>query len=179
VTWEADVARYAGFPLTADNKLVLDLWAGSENVAPQDNNPLAVNYPGYGGRSLGGHYAYPTEDAGARAMASFLLYPNYVGVMAAFRANAGLAALYEAINSSKWCSGCQNGQYPIQLHDYLSGGGFIAPSGAPSSNVPPPPPPAASTHTAWHNFQDFLSSGAPDLGNRLLNVKQSVDTLWQ
>ncbi len=181
--WEDLVGEYAGFVVTADNRLALDLWASSEGMPAWENNWLATTLDGYGGTAVNGVgvKAYPTEDAGARATAGTLVLGYYTAVLNAFKQDAGLAALYIAINASPWCGGCQGGSYPIALHDYLSGGGNISPSNPPAPSAPPAQPnpqDGGTASIAWENMRAFVRQDAPALASALLSVQQSVDGLW-
>jgi hypothetical protein len=55
-------------------------------------------------------------------MAGFLKGSYYTAIVRAFQQNSGLAAIYQAINASPWCKGCQNGSYPVDLSKVVGGG---------------------------------------------------------
>ena len=110
-------------PDSASNVRTLDVWAQSEGVVSQ-NNPLASSglHAGATGCIAQCHhnsspvYAYDSMTDGVTANVNFLYGSNYNAVRAAFRADAGMMAIFRAINASPWCSGCQNGLYPVYLY---------------------------------------------------------------
>ena len=130
--WEYDLLKALGAPASQPNLTALNLWAQSEGSVT--NNPLATSGKGAGASacvaqcgSTSPIYEYATEAQGVAHMASFLQGSNYTAIVRAFVQNSGLAAIYQAINNSKWCSGCQNGQYPIDLAKQV-GGNTIVPA---------------------------------------------------
>ena len=125
MTWEADLLAGIGAPASDDNVLVCDLWAASEGTLAH-NNPFAVSGHFRGATTCLAQcgtanevMAYDTLEHGVEATWAFLGGSYYSGIVGAFRADAGPAALYAAINTSPWCSGCQGGHYPIALWNYL------------------------------------------------------------
>lgn len=130
--WRHALLTALGAPSTPDNLNALNAWASSEGVDPRNNNWLAITDPNnrwpHAGvvASNGGNpvYAFPSQAVGVQATAAFLAGSYYVGVVDALKANRGVRAVYNAINSSPWCKGCQGGNYPIVLHNALNGGGF-------------------------------------------------------
>ena len=124
--WEAMELAGLHAPYTPSNVATLDVWAQSEGVI-QANNPLASSglhagathciaqcVPVHGIYSP--VYAYDSMTDGVTANVNFLYGSNYNAVRAAFRANAGMMAIWRTINASKWCSGCQGGLYPVYLY---------------------------------------------------------------
>lgn len=125
-TWESMELAGLHAPVTAANVATLDVWAQSEGVI-QANNPLASSGQHAGAthciaQCVPVHgvyspvYAYDSITDGVTANVNFLYGSNYNAVRAAFRANAGMMAIWRAINQSKWCSGCQGGLYPVYLY---------------------------------------------------------------
>ena len=174
--WEADLTFVLGAPASADNVLVLDLWAQSEGMPDSANNWLACSQTGFGGYSSPPYSEpfFPTLALGIEATATFLSGSNYAVVVGYLKGDQGLANLYQAINESRWCSGCQGGHYPIDLYNYLSGSG--APPPEPSPNPPPPPSGGdiTSTQTAWENYRAYLATGAPQQAVDLYLTEQAI-----
>jgi hypothetical protein len=54
-------------------------------------------------------------------MAHFMQGSNYTHVVQALKTSAGLAAIFQAVNNSAWCKGCQKGQYPTDLAAAVGG----------------------------------------------------------
>ena len=139
-TWVDEVLQAIGAPTTDSNRAALRAWAASEGTAAS-NNPLAFSgqYPGATTclaqcGSSSPVFAYSSPQQGATNTAQFLLSNNYSGVVNAFRSDAGLGAIYGAINASGWCKGCQGGQYPVALSKAagISGGQAYSAQGAPA-----------------------------------------------
>lgn len=140
-TWVDDVLRAIGAPTTDSNRAALRAWAASEGTA-SSNNPLAFSgkYPGAttclaqcgSGSPV---YAYSSAAQGAQNTADFLLHnAGYAGVVSSFRQDAGLSAIFKAVNSSGWCKGCQGGNYPNALAKVAGvSGGTAFPSSAASA----------------------------------------------
>lgn len=134
--WEYDLLRYLGTPAPLTNEgmdtqfpnslLALNLWAQSEGSVT--NNALATSGKGVGATTCVAQcgssspiYLYDTEANGVAQMGRFLQGSFYTKIVSALVSNADLATIYGAINSSSWCKGCQNGQYPIDLSQAVGG----------------------------------------------------------
>lgn len=124
---------------SANNIGALSMWADSEAMPGWAYNWLAatIAVPGAKEYSGSGVKVYPTADAGVRATISTLLLPPYAGIVKAFRGTHSLAGLYDAINASPWCAGCQGGEYPIVLWAATYGRGKGSAGGPPRSDAPP------------------------------------------
>jgi hypothetical protein len=130
----------------ANNRTIgaMQYWAASEGMNPAYNNPLATTEPGYGGYTVNnvGVRAYPTEADGVAATWATLQNGYYNGVVAAFRRDAPWAQIWQAINQTPWCGGCQNGRYPVALYDALGGNpapiGELHPAQFGGTNISPP-----------------------------------------
>lgn len=131
--WPELLLKRLKAPATARNVLALQLWAASEGMPAASHNPLATSMrapdssthppytmPWYPLAAEGVEYTARTLEIGAY---------GYPAILAALRQDRGLGPIYSAVNASSWCKGCQNGHYPIRLHDHL---GAFAP-GVPSS----------------------------------------------
>ena len=112
-----DLLQSIGAPESENNVRAVELWAASEGTPPEWNNPLATTHDGFGGNPVNqaGVRAYPSEQEGVAATVATLNNGLYGPVLDALRKDAGLAAVFAAVNQSAWCSGCQGGHYPVQL----------------------------------------------------------------
>lgn len=129
--WQSALLHAIGAPNTTSNRLALTYWHQSEGTNPNTHNWLAISdgqnlFPHAGGAiaqagSSSPIYPFPSQAVGVAATAHFLQYPYYTNVVAAFQQNAGLGAIFSAINASPWCKGCQGGQYPIALAQAAQG----------------------------------------------------------
>lgn len=171
--WEYDLLKAWGAPASKNNLTALNLWAQSEGSVT--NNPLATSGKGVGATvcvaQCGGTspiYEYDTEANGVAQMARFLQGSYYTAIVRAFVQDAGLAAIYQAINSSPWCKGCQGGQYPVDLSKAVGGtgqstsptvgtGGTSNPGAASSST------PGSSLSTCVVQFPGLLFFSGPCL----------------
>lgn len=149
-----------GAPETSPNLQALTLWAQSEGMPAWENNWLATTLTGYGGYVVNGVgvKAYPTDPDGVGATVASLLLPAYAGVVNAFRANLGLVAIWEAVNQSPWCGGCQSGHYPVALWQASSGGLNVT-----TIHITPP------GGTAW---------GQVNAADSWENVRIAANTTW-
>lgn len=125
--WEYDLLTALGAPPSTENLDALNYWEQSEGTA-YANNPLAISthYPGATHciaqcGSASEIMAYDTMADGIAATASFLGASSYAAVVSAFKSNAGLSAIWQAINQSGWCKGCAGGKYPPVLYQALGG----------------------------------------------------------
>lgn len=128
--WKAALLTAMGAPVSAPNLKALELWHTSEGTNPSTYNWLAIsdgaNHWPHGaclaqcgtGSPI---YAFPDQATGVAATAAFLRGSYYTAVVDAFKNNAGMAAIFQAINASPWCKGCQGGNYPIALFQGLNG----------------------------------------------------------
>lgn len=132
--WRVQILTKIGAPVTATNLTALQAWALSESgynstygtnlAGPLAFNPLAIT-DSYGVPTVGsvnsvGVKKFANTQAGVDATALFWQH-GYQGIIDALR-NSDPVALYQAVNQSGWCAGCQGGHYPIGLSNFLSGG---------------------------------------------------------
>lgn len=125
--WVTGILQGIGAPITHDNQRALWLWAASEGTVPH-NNPLAICCGGVGQTQCIAQcgtgspiYGFDTIDHGVQATVSFLL-KGFPDIVKAFRAGGtNEMTIYQAINESQWCKGCQKGFYPNVLHQDLAG----------------------------------------------------------
>jgi hypothetical protein len=152
--WESLLLADLGAPNSVNNLTALNLWAQSEGSVT--NNGLAASGQGAGATicvaqcgSSSPIYEYDNPTDGAAHMAQFLKGSYYTAIVRAFQQDAGLAAIFQAINQSSWCKGCQGGNYPEVLAAAAAGktpainpgvggggGGTTTPTSAPGSPAP-------------------------------------------
>lgn len=160
--WRYGLLAALHAPVTAVNLDALTWWADSEGTPTSWNNWLATTEAGYGGYTVNGAgvKAYPTLDDGVAATAATLAGGFYTRVVAAFRAGDSLTAIWDAVNASPWCYGCQGGRYPVALADNL-GRPAPAPSNAPPA-APPPPPAGGGQAAAGQAYDDMRTALSRD-----------------
>ena len=124
--WVDNLLRALGAPLTGDNRSAIWFWAASEGTVVH-NNPLAICCGGVGQTQCFAKcgtsspiYGFDTIDHGVAANANFIR-SGFPGILKALQGNAGLDAIWQAINESNWCKGCQNGRYPNVLYADIAG----------------------------------------------------------
>lgn len=124
--WEYGLLSALGAPASTANLQALNFWAQSEGSVT--NNPLATSGKGAGATKCvaqcgGGSpiYEYATEAEGVAQMAQFMRGSNSATIVAALKKDAGLSAIYQAVNQSGWCKGCQGGDYPEALASAAGG----------------------------------------------------------
>ena len=155
--WKALVLYELNAPLSELNNDALQWWADSEGMPASDNNWLATTIGGFGGYPVNsvGVKAYPTVQAGAQATVATLQGGAYAGVVNAFRDGNSLVDIWQQVNASPWCRGCQNGLYPVVLFRNL--GATPTTSPPPNSGPPPTRPP--------QDAKDQVSIAWGDLAN--------------
>jgi hypothetical protein len=152
-----------GAPDTSTNRAALQEWAESEGMPASANNPLAASDKIAGWTPTPGFSepTYPSIEAAASLYASKFQTLTYDAIGFALREGNDLNTIYEAINQSPWCSGCQGGHYPIVIYQQLFGG-----AGAPpvQQQRPAGTGVATSTHQvdrAWTRLMRTLAITAP------------------
>ena len=132
--WRVLLLKRIGAPVTWNNLNTLQAWAMSEsgynpgygtNLAdPHYYNPLAITdsygVPHLGSINSDGVLTFASKQFGVEATAAFLEH-GYGDVIQGFKDN-NAQEVYDAVNNSGWCRGCQSGQYPIGLATWLQGG---------------------------------------------------------
>lgn len=131
--WRGLLLEALSCPLSEVNVDALQWWADSEGMPLSENNWLATTIGGFGGVVVNGVgvKAYPSVQAGVDATAATLRGGAYRNVINALQDGNSLQEIWSAVNSSPWCSHCQNGLYPIVLFQHL---------GAVLTGPPPPAP---------------------------------------
>lgn len=162
--WVLAVLRRLGGSNNGDNALALSLWAQSEGAPDWRHNWLNTTLNGYGGTSINsvGVKAYPTFSAGVKATAATLSQGNMSGIKYALVSGLDIDVIYQAINASPWCGGCQGGKYPIILHNYLAGLGRFPNTVVVAGTRPPPPP---SDPPRW-DWSAQVHAGAATINDR-------------
>jgi hypothetical protein len=131
--WESQLLDGLHAPYSVSNYQVLAVWAQSEGVV-DENNPLAssLRAPGATRCIAQCHqdspvFAYDSITDGTAANVGFLYGSHYDGVRAAFQADAGAMAIWQAINGSSGAvaarpastpSTSTGGQSPTPQHSY-------------------------------------------------------------
>ena len=121
-TWQAKLLTGLGAPVSTEGVNALTAWANSEGTT-WANNPLAICCGGPGAVSCiaqcGSNspiMSYDTIDHGIAATVRFLSAQSYKGVVQAFQQQQGYKSIWQEINRSGWCRGCQGGKYPVGLY---------------------------------------------------------------
>lgn len=135
MSWENAVLAALGAPESEANVRALTLWAQSEGTEPAWNNPLATTLDAHGGTPVNdaGVRQYPDEPSGVAATVDTLADSRYTAVVEALKADAGLLAVYTAVNASPWCPGCQDGHYPVALWEEAHATAFPGAQPAPKA----------------------------------------------
>lgn len=140
--WRVQLLNSVGAPVTWPNLDGLQAWALSESgynssygtnlAGPLAYNPLAITdsygVPTVGDVNSAGVKQFGSTAAGVDATSRFLQH-GYGNVIQALR-DSNPDALYSAVNQSGWCAGCEGGNYPVALHDWLGGSSFSGEHGA-------------------------------------------------
>jgi hypothetical protein len=119
--WRRWLLHDLNAPASAVNLQALRLWAASEGMAPEYHNPLATTLVVGASHPINsvGVQRYANNRDGAKAIAHTLRESRYDAVRAAFHKGNSLRHIYEAINGSLWCHGCQHGHYPVGIYQQL------------------------------------------------------------
>lgn len=138
--WVNQLLSALGAPITWANQYAIYLWALSEGSGISHNNPLAISGGGPGATGCfaqcGGSSpvtGFATMTDGVNATANFIKN-GYPSIWKAFVAHVGDVGIWQAINESRWCRGCQNGAYPVVLKDAIDG--QVTPTTGPGSIIP-------------------------------------------
>lgn len=182
MAWTTDLLTQLGPGPYPAGVRALELWAQSEGVTPAENNPLASGTPWPGSVAINrtGVQRYPSMTAAVAAYTYSLTNPPYIPIGQAFRARSGLAALWQVINASPWCRGCQGGHYPVALWTAAGKPAPIAPTPVPTTPTPAPTPgPTTTGHTerlatSWSRLQDDAGSKAAALRRRMIGLRTRI-----
>lgn len=139
-SWQAQMLQAIGkatgvnVPVTKTNVLIMDAWTSSEGTL-YANNPFAISgvHPGATKciaqcGSSSPIMAYDTIQNGIAANADFIAH-GYTNIAqnlsnstpndSAMQAASVAQGVFQAINQSGWCKGCQSGNYPIGLYNLI------------------------------------------------------------
>lgn len=189
--WPLGLLSEVRAPTSITNIRAMQLWAQSEGMPPSENNPLATSWDGYGGVAINatGVKRYPTITDGVHATAATLALPAYNHIVTALVTTAGLVPIWQAINASPWCRGCQGGKYPVALYDALAGSVTgtsttqlhsttpMPVTVPPISNPPFPAPVIENVQTTWAVLDFWVQSQAQYLINQLATLENVANTI--
>jgi hypothetical protein len=177
-SWEAQTLSKGGWPETAINEYALSLWADSEGVSVFANNPLAAT------DKLAGSTPYPPSpivqvyvslDQATTLYKNKFTSSTYKAIGAALAKGDDLEAIYQAINQSPWCAGCQGGHYPVSLYNAVYG------SVAPPKSAPPVQPPVVTPVTgtataakSWGTLLGVFSTERPSIAATVSKVASGL-----
>lgn len=210
-TWQGELLKALGAPITNTGVAALTYWDNSEGTL-WANNPLAAS----GGSAAQGAtnciaqcgssspiMQFATMADGVAYDAAFLQHNNYTNVVGAFLTQgdnkdgsintASLAFIWNAINKSGWCSGCQGGEYPEALHaalnltsaqisadvNKITGGkvGLGAVAGAIKSTLGAAGQAAAQNATSWTSLIPTLGNLLTDFTNKTFWIRIGLGAL--
>lgn len=160
--WRGLLLEALSAPLSEVNVDALTWWAQSEGMPAWENNWLATTLNCCGGYPVNGVgvRAYPTVQDGVNATAQTLRGSAYNGVVSTLIDGSSLEDIWSAVNASPWCSGCQNGLYPVVLFNNIHA---VATGPPPPHPGPPtgtyPPPQVNATVAAWDNVRQAQGHG--------------------
>jgi len=170
--WVSLTLQYLGATETSTNRVALEEWAQSEGMPASAHNPLAASDHISGWQPTPGYSepTYPSDDAAARLYATKFQSAQYVKIGFTLELGNDLNAIYDAINQSPWCSGCQGGHYPIVIYNTLHG--TTTPVAPPRSTAPGGA--AASLTASGHRgYADLRNSVSRHLPTQLLRSRQA------
>lgn len=161
-TWRTELLRYIAAPKSSANLTALALWAQSEGMPAWENNPLAcgTTHPGSYAVNADGVQAYPTVIVGADVIGWTLLRAPYTAISAALISDAGMPAVYLAVNASTWCKGCQSGHYPVALYQAIGSPATATLTSVitlPSGAIAAP----STVQAAWETLRTYTSTSGP------------------
>ncbi|MHB1853483.1 MAG: hypothetical protein ACYCSJ_01465 [Acidimicrobiales bacterium] len=182
MAWATTVLRKLNAPISSVQVAVLDLWAQSEGMPDSANNWLACGTPWPGSTTFNstGVQIYPTYNAGTSAIAWSLNHPPYTDIGNAFRAAPGMVRLWQLINASPWCGGCQTGHYPIALWTVAGKPSQRTPVGTPTATPGAHPTPTTTGGPtgipvlAWGRIQEDAGSHALTLKGRMIALATRI-----
>lgn len=154
-SWQDLVLDGIGAPKSPTNLQALTAWMQSEGMPAEAHNPLAVSDRSYSYKMVPpwAEPFYPSQGVGVAATLKTLKGSagNYGPIRDALKHDAGFMAIWQAVNASSWCHGCQGGHYPNVLFNKAMGVGggqsTLVPK-TPSSSVPVPGP--TDAHVDYH-----------------------------
>lgn len=116
--WAERWLGYINAPTARSNMVAMVAWQLAEGTSARWN-PLATTWKMPGSTQFNGHRVqnYVSLEQGLEATRKTLSRPNlgYEPILASLRAGAAAMDTARAINASRWCRGCADGQYVIEL----------------------------------------------------------------
>lgn len=132
-----------GLEQTLVTRRALLAWADSEGVPDWYHNWLATSLCTTGCQPARTGYSepyYPTFTDGVRALSKTLQETRYTAVVAALQAGNSMTRIWNAVNQSPWCNGCQTGKYPAVLYEEITATNPVTPLPPPAAGPAPAPP---------------------------------------
>ncbi|MFY9586823.1 MAG: hypothetical protein WAT66_05135 [Actinomycetota bacterium] len=118
--WAEAFLEYIHVPVARNNLVVMVAWQWAEYTDARWN-PLATTYPMPGSTSFNSHGVrnYASLKQGLEATTRTLRHAGYgyEAILANLARNADPMTTARAINESRWCRGCADGEYVIGLID--------------------------------------------------------------
>lgn len=116
--WAERWLNYIQAPVVRSNQVVMVAWQLAEGTSARWN-PLATTWRMPGSTQFNGHRVqnYVSLEQGLEATRKTLSRPKlgYEPILSNLRAGAPAMDTAKAINASRWCRGCADGQYVIEL----------------------------------------------------------------
>jgi hypothetical protein len=175
--WIAGILALLGATPTVGNTQALALWARSEGMPPETFNWLAATdvRPGSRDYNSAGVQEYVSMTQGLEVLhAKFTghIYPAIGATLIAGQA----PAIYEAINSSPWCHGCQGGHYPLALYSWIE-------SGQPGTGGPTPIGQQGGQQTgpkldSWDGKVSWVGHHVGQSGLNLHGTARAIESLF-
>lgn len=172
--WQSDLLNTLHADHTMGNSMGLALWAASEGMPPETFNWLAVTDKRPGSRDYNGAgvQEYPSYDVGIEVLHRKFTGALYLPIGRALQ-SGDARTLFEAINSSPWCSGCQGGEYPIALLRWIEAGqGANSPT--PVIAERPPPQQTGPSPDSWDDKVRFTGVASQRQGAALTSVAGAI-----
>ena len=160
--WIVALQKAIGGPMNSIVVEAYEDWAASEGMANYANNPLAATdaYPGSTPYPPSPTVqVYPSLAALVDVYKRKFESATYAAVGKAFEQGSSLEAIYEAINASPWCGGCQGGHYPVDLYNAVFGD-VATKASAPPVQAQPSTEPAKVTSN-WVSILNMLKITFP------------------
>ncbi|HVL90286.1 MAG TPA: hypothetical protein VM841_08640, partial [Actinomycetota bacterium] len=116
--WAERWLAYIQAPTSRSNMIAMVAWQLAEGTSARWN-PLATTWKMPGSTQFNGHRVqnYVSLEQGMEATRKTLSRPRlgYEPILANLHAGAAAMDTAKAINASRWCRGCADGQYVIEL----------------------------------------------------------------
>lgn len=166
--WREMLLDKGGYPETTTNFTALALWAQSEGIPPQYNNPLAASDKVSGTIGLIPGTSIPIFNSITVAVNLYAFKFTtgiYIKIHDAFKRGDSMKAIYSAIHDSLWCHNCWQDKknhsepdYPVAMYNYIHAG--FAPTARPNrpgkGYVYPSKPPVPVPKNAWKGWNELM-----------------------